>query len=203
MSMLLHVLGTFVMHLINALGYTGIVIAMAIESACIPLPSEVIMPFAGYLVWKGHFSLIGITLAGTIGNVIGSLVAYYVGYIGGRPFIERFGSYVFLSRRHLHSAEVWFAKYGSTAVFFGRILPFIRTFISLPAGIARMPIGRFIVYTALGSLPWSYALGLVGYKLGQHWEGIAKYMHPFTYITIAVVVVVFLYTLLKKRSRYS
>lgn len=137
---LIEVLGRFVIATISTFGYTGIVITMAIESACIPLPSEIIMPFSGYLVSTGQFSLVGVTLAGAIGNVLGSLVAYYVGVWGGRPFVERYGRYVLVSQHDVDLADRWFAKHGEAAVLIGRLLPVVRTFISLPAGIARMDI---------------------------------------------------------------
>ena len=137
---LIEVLGRFVIATISTFGYTGIVITMAIESACIPLPSEIIMPFSGYLVSTGQFSLLGVTLAGAIGNVLGSLVAYYVGVWGGRPFVERYGRYVLISQHDVDLADRWFAKHGEAAVLIGRLLPVVRTFISLPAGIARMDI---------------------------------------------------------------
>jgi membrane protein DedA with SNARE-associated domain len=199
---ILHGLGTFVMHIIQAFGYAGVVLCMTIESACIPLPSEVIMPFSGFLASKHGigFTLLGVSLAGTIGNVLGSWVAYFLGYYGGRPLIERYGKYVLLSTKHLHAAERWFARYGSAAVFIGRILPVIRTFISLPAGIAKMPLGTFTLFTAVGSFPWCFALAYVGYALGQHWETISTYMHPFTYATVAAVILVFLFWLIKTKK---
>jgi membrane protein DedA with SNARE-associated domain len=199
---LLHSLGSFVEGIISGLGYLGVVLCMAIESACIPLPSEVIMPFSGFLAASNQevgFTLLGVSLAGTLGNVIGSLVAYFVGYFGGRPLIESYGKYVMLSTKHLNSAEKWFARFGSLAVFIGRLLPFVRTFVSLPAGIAKMPVGKFIIYTAVGSFPWCLALAYVGYTLGQHWEEISKFMHPFTYLTIAVVVIAFVVWVWKKK----
>src|SRR5918999_6003390 len=124
------ILSSFIVATISKLGYSGIVLLMAIESACIPLPSEIIMPFSGYLVSTGRFSMIGVTLAGAIGNVLGSAVAYYVGVIGGRPFAERYGRYVLISRRDLDRADRWFRQYGEAAVFISRLLPVIRTFIS-------------------------------------------------------------------------
>src|SRR6185295_5341117 len=138
-------LSRFVINTISTLGYTGILVTMAIESACIPLPSEISMPFSGYLVTTGQFTMLGVTLAGAFGNVAGSVVAYYAGVWGGRPFVERYGHYLLVARKDLEMADRWFAKYGDAAVFFSRMLPVVRTFISLPAGIARVNIYRFML----------------------------------------------------------
>jgi membrane protein DedA with SNARE-associated domain len=169
----------FVVSMISTFGYTGIFLTMAIESACIPLPSEIIMPFAGYLVTTGQFTILGVTLAGAIGNVAGSIVAYYAGVWGGRPLVERYGPYMLVSRKDIEMADRWFAKYGEAAVFFGRMLPIVRTFISLPAGIAGVNIYRFILFTFLGALPWCYLLAYVGVKMGEHWEQLKDYFHQF------------------------
>jgi membrane protein DedA with SNARE-associated domain len=169
----------FIVSMISTFGYTGIFLTMAIESACIPLPSEIIMPFSGYLVTTGQFTILGVTLAGAIGNVAGSLVAYYAGVWGGRPFFERFGPYMLVSVRDLEMADRWFAKYGEAAVFLGRMLPVVRTFISLPAGIAGVNIYRFILFTFLGALPWCYLLAYIGVKMGEQWEHLRGYFHQF------------------------
>ncbi len=155
---------------ISAMGYPGIVLLMAIESACIPLPSEIIMPFAGYLVFTGRFDLVLVATAGAIGCNVGSTVAHAVGMYGGRPFVERWGAYVLISRRDLDVAERFFARYGSITVFVSRLLPVVRTFIALPAGMARMPQLRFQLYTFVGSWLWCYALAYVGFKLGERWD---------------------------------
>jgi membrane protein DedA with SNARE-associated domain len=173
------ILSRFVINTISTLGYTGILVTMAIESACIPLPSEIIMPFSGYLVTTGQFTMLGVTLAGAIGNVIGSIVAYYVGVWGGRPFVERYGPYFLVSRKDLDLADRWFQKYGEAAIFFSRMLPVIRTFISLPAGLARMNFTRFAVLTFIGSIPWCYALAYVGVKMGERWDQLREYFHEF------------------------
>ncbi len=179
----------FIVAMIRGLGYGGIVLAMAIESACVPLPSEIIMPFSGFLVAEGVFTLVGITLAGAAGNLLGSLVAYYAGYAGGRRWIERHGRWVLLSRRDLERADRWFALYGDATVFFSRLLPVVRTFISLPAGVARMPVLKFSVYTFIGSIPWCLALGYVGLRLGERWDSVRPYFHRFDGV-IAVAVLV-------------
>jgi membrane protein DedA with SNARE-associated domain len=181
-------LGSFVVTMISKFGYTGILITMAIESACIPLPSEIIMPFSGYLVSTGQFSLLGVTMAGAIGNVLGSLVAYYVGVWGGRPFVERYGPYFLVSRRDLEMADRWFLKYGEAAVLISRMLPVVRTFISLPAGIVRMNLPKFVVFSFVGAVPWCYLLAYIGLKLGERWDGLREYFHHLD-VVIGVVLV--------------
>ena len=172
-------LSRFVIACISKFGYAGILMTMAIESACIPLPSEIIMPFSGYLVSTGEFTMLGVTLAGAVGNVVGSIAAYYAGIFGGRSFVERYGPYFLVSHRDLDTADRWFQKYGEAAVFFSRMLPVVRTFISLPAGIARMNFPRFVVFTFLGALPWCYLLAYVGVKMGERWEDLRQYFHQF------------------------
>ncbi len=152
------------------LGYSGVVLLMAIESACIPLPSEIIMPFSGYLVSKGEMNLWLVALAGAVGCVLGSMVAYWVGMYGGRPLIEKYGKYILISHHDLDLADRWFKKYGEIIVFASRLLSAIRTFIAFPAGVARMNIPRFIIYTFAGSLPWCLGLAYVGQKLGEQWD---------------------------------
>lgn len=163
---------------------------MAIESACIPFPSEIIMPLAGWLLIadRGH-GVEFVFLAGfygALGNTIGSLVAYYVGMWGGRPFLERYGRWILITHRDLAWADRWFGRYGEPAVFVSRLLPVIRTFISLPAGIARMDVLRFTVLTFAGSYPWSVGLAWAGYELGENWEDISTYFRPVA-IPIGVV----------------
>jgi membrane protein DedA with SNARE-associated domain len=192
-------LSNLAIYLIETLGYWGVFIAMTLESACIPLPSEIIMPFSGYVVYQGttNMTLIGIGIVGAIGNLFGSLIAYYVGLIGGRPLLERYGKYIFISHNKLELADRWFDKYGYEAVFISRFLPGIRTFISLPAGIAHMDIKKFIIYTFIGSLPWCLALGYVGVMLGPQWELIRTYFHILD-IIVAIAIVVFIAYLIYK-----
>lgn len=178
----------FITGTISAAGYLGIVLLMAIESACVPLPSEVIMPFSGYLVSQGRFDLWLTGLAGAVGCVVGSVAAYWVGYFGGRPLVRRYRRYLFISAKDLNRADDWFARYGDATVFFSRLLPVVRTFISLPAGIARMRFGRFCVYTFLGSYPWCLALAYLGERMGAHWEGLRAYFHDFDYVILGVLV---------------
>ncbi len=186
---ILESLARFVIAVISQSGYLGIVLLMAIESACIPLPSEVIMPFSGYLVYAGRFSLIWVAIAGAVGCNVGSLVAYYVGARGGRPLAERYGRYVLVTRHDLEMADRWFARYGDWAVFFSRLLPVVRTFIALPAGIARMNFLRFNVYTFLGSLPWCWVLAYAGMKLGERWTTLRTYFHRFDAVLGVLLVI--------------
>ena len=178
----------FIKSLIAFSGYGGIVILMGIESACIPLPSELIMPFAGYLVFEGKMNLLWVATAGAIGCNVGSLVAYEVGYFGGRRLVERYGSWILLGRHELDWADRFFARWGYLAIFIGRLLPVIRTFIALPAGIARMPRVRFHLYTFLGSWPWCFGLAWLGMKLGENWRELGKYFHKFDALILAVIV---------------
>jgi membrane protein DedA with SNARE-associated domain len=160
----------FVTHVIQAGGYAGIVALMGIESACIPLPSEIIMPFAGYLVYLGHFNLWWAATAGALGCNVGSLVAYWIGAKGGRPLVERYGRWVLMSHHDLDRMTWFFAKYGSITVLLARLLPVVRTFIAFPAGIAKMPQLRFHLYTFVGSWPWCLGLAYAGKKLGESWD---------------------------------
>jgi membrane protein DedA with SNARE-associated domain len=171
---------------ISQFGYLGIIFLMALESACLPVPSEIVMPFAGYLVYsEDNMSLLGITLAGTVGCTIGSIAAYYVGLKLGRPFVLRYGKYFLVREKHLLMAEKWFAKYGDAATFISRLLPVIRTVISLPAGIAKMNFKKFVFYCFIGSVPWTFALAYIGYWLGPHWEDIQG---AFRQMDIVVIV---------------
>src|SRR3954464_15164676 len=179
----------FIKTLIAATGYSGIAILMAIESACIPLPSELIMPFAGYLVFSGTMKLLWVATAGAIGCNLGSLVAYEIGAYGGRPLVERYGRWGLRGKRELEWADRFFARWGYLAVFVARMLPVVRTFIALPAGIARMPRLRFHVYTFLGSWPWCFGLAYIGMKLGENWRSLGKYFHQFDIIIGTLIVI--------------
>jgi membrane protein DedA with SNARE-associated domain len=185
-------LAVFTTVVISAMGYGGIVFLMAIESACIPLPSEIIMPFAGYLVFKGEMTLQGAALAGAIGCVAGSIPAYYLGMLGGRPVIERWGRYVLVSGRELDLADRLFQRHGQWVVLAGRLLPVVRTFIAFPAGVARMPMVRFLVYTFVGSYPWCLALAWAGMKLGEAWHTdprLKAVFHRFELVIVAAVAI--------------
>ena len=172
-------LAGFVIAVISRFQYVGIALLMAVESACVPLPSEIIMPFSGYLVTRGELELWLVSLAGAVGCVIGSWLAYAIGAWGGRPLVERYGRYVLISHRDLDLADRWFQRHGDVTIFIGRLLPVVRTFIAFPAGVARMPLGRFTAYTVLGSLIWCWGLAWIGVKLGEHWNTLGVYFHRF------------------------
>jgi membrane protein DedA with SNARE-associated domain len=175
---------------VSAAGYGGLVFLMAIESACIPLPSEIIMPFAGYLVSTGRFSLWLAALAGAIGCNVGSTIAYAVGALGGRPAVERWGRYVLLDRHDLNSAERFFTRFGAPAVLIARLLPVVRTFIALPAGMARMSQLPFQLYTFAGSYLWCLALAYVGEQLGARWDSdprLAGWLHRLDAVIVFLV----------------
>jgi len=184
-------LATWIVEVISAAGYFGVVILMAIESACIPLPSEVIMPFAGYLVTTGRFSLVGAATMGALGCNIGSTVAYYVAASGGRAAIERWGRYILVSRHELERAERFFARYGAVTVFICRLLPVVRTFIAFPAGLARMPMLKFQIYTFVGSWPWCFGLAYVGMVLGARWDSdpeLRRLFHEFDALILLILI---------------
>ncbi len=176
-----------IMGVIQTLGYGGVALLMAIESACIPLPSEVIMPFAGFLVSRGAMNLWVVSLAGAVGCVVGSIGAYYVGAWGGRPLVERYGKYILVSHHDLVLADRFFLRWGQWAVFIARLLPVVRTFIAFPAGVSRMPMLPFLVYTFVGSFLWSLGLAWIGVVLGDNWESLKVYFHRFDVAIAAVI----------------
>ena len=179
---------------VESLGYSGIVIMMGIESACIPLPSEVIMPFGGYLAYKhpAQYTVWWMGVSGALGCVWGSMVAYWAGKFGGRPFVERYGRYILVRHKDLDRADAWFKKHGEAAIFFSRLMPVVRTFISFPAGVSRMHFGRFIIYTFVGSLPWCLGLAWVGKALGNQWDTrLRAYFHKADVAIVLVLVALF------------
>lgn len=183
---ILALLVQFITHVISVGGYAGVAALMGIESACIPLPSEIIMPFAGYVVYLGHFNLILAATAGAIGCNIGSAVAYWIGAKGGRPLVERYGSWVLMSRHDLDRMTKYFERYGAITVLVGRLLPVVRTFIAFPAGIAKMSQLRFHIYTFIGSWPWCFVLAYVGMKLGEKWHSDPRFEQAFHRFHLAV-----------------
>jgi len=188
---LIEIVSAFIIATISMFGYAGVVLLMAIESACIPLPSEIIMPFSGYLVYTGRFNLWLVSIAGAFGCVIGSLVAYWVGMYGGRPLIEKYGRYLLISHHDLDLADRWFARFGEAIVFASRLLPAVRTFIAFPAGVARMNLKRFVIYTFAGSLPWCFGLAYVGQKLGEQWDKnptLKNIFHRFDFVIVILAV---------------
>lgn len=205
-----HQVVLFLQNLIQTIGWAGIVLAMAVESACVPLPSEVTMPLAGWMLiqakglsvwhtfWAGWW--------GAVGCTIGSVFTYWVGAKGGRPLLEKYGKYVLIRPHDIEVADRWFSKYGEHTAFFSRLLPVVRTFISLPAGIARMNFVKFTVWSFVGSFIWCWGLGLAGYVFGEHWERVRALMRPFDIpivIILAVLVGIFIYRHVKTRKDES
>jgi len=186
----------FLESLYERFGYVGVVIAMTIESCAIPLPSELILPFAGWSVSRGliepltssPWSYWGAVLAGVLGNTLGSLASYAIGAYGGRPLVERYGKYVLISAHDLELAERHFARFGEVTVFFSRMLPIVRTFISVPAGIARMPLWRFTLFSILGTVPWVMLLVWGGMQLGDHWLELKQSLKGLDYLVAAAIV---------------
>ncbi|GAC1394965.1 MAG: DedA family protein [Chloroflexota bacterium] len=191
----------FVATLLTVLGYGGIVAAMAIESCCIPLPSELIMPLAGFLAFQGKFTLGGAALAGALGCLLGSGVAYAIGALGGRPLLLRYGRYVLISRQDAARADAFFARYGDPTIFLTRLMPLVRTFISLPAGVARMNVPRFLIYTFLGSLPWCLGLAYAGYTLGAHWGEVGGVLHRYDLLVVVALVLLLLVFVVRHARR--
>jgi membrane protein DedA with SNARE-associated domain len=194
----------FLNSLYGAVGYLGVLVAMAIESAMIPLPSELILPYAGFLVSDpsqlepitgGPWSFWIVVIVATIGNTVGSLIAYGIGAYGGRPFLERYGRYLLIRQHEIDAADRFFERYGAATVFFSRMLPIVRTFISFPAGVTRMPLGKFLLYSIAGAIPWSIALVFAGVQLGDNWVQIREALQPFD-LAIALAVVVLALALL-------
>jgi membrane protein DedA with SNARE-associated domain len=181
----------FVTGTVSAVGYLGVFVLMTLESACIPIPSEIIMPFSGFLVSTGKLNLWLVTLMGALGNLVGAVITYAIGYYGGRPFILKYGKYFFVKEKEVHHAEKFFAKWGDWSVFLSRNLPVIRTFISLPAGVAEMPFVKFALFSFLGSLPWCLALTYLGVMLGSNWLLIRKYGH-YLDIVAGILIVLFI-----------
>lgn len=186
---------------VGAWGYLAIFVLMALESACIPIPSEVTMPVGGLLAAEGRLSFVAVGLMGAVGNLVGSWIAYGLGRGGGRTVLLKYGRYVLVKPHDVERADAWFERYGDPAVFFSRLLPVVRTFISLPAGVARMPLGRFSALTFLGCLPWSFALAWSGLLLGDNWEQILPYTEPVSYAVGAVAAIVVAVWFVRRAAR--
>jgi membrane protein DedA with SNARE-associated domain len=183
---------------IGSAGVAAVFVLMTLESACIPIPSEAIMLFAGFSVSKGELTLFGVVAAGVLGNLAGSWIAYAAGYYGRTDLLEK-NRLIHLSPRHLKWADDWFSRYGGATVFFSRMLPIVRTFISLPAGVARMPFWRFTVYTVAGCIPWVLTLALVGRSVGDNWEEWRHRLGYLDYVVLATIVAGIVYLLIKRR----
>lgn len=203
---IIDILVNFVVATINFMGYPGVFFLMLIESCGIPAPSEVIMPFSGFLVALGKMNFWIVVILGTAGNITGSLLAYYIGTKGGRPLLEKYGKYFLIHAYDLDIADKWFKKHGELTVFFGRLLPVIRTFISFPAGVAKMNLKKFTLYTAAGVLPWSVLFTWLGVKMGENWELIREKLHNFDMAILAVVILAiafYVYRHLQIRKRHK
>jgi membrane protein DedA with SNARE-associated domain len=197
-----------VMDIISAIGFPGIFGLMTLESMCVPVPSEVVLPFGGALVYMGRLALTGdpvvdtllVAIVGTLGCTAGSVIAYFIGLKGGRPFVLRYGRYLRVHEGHLDMSERWFKKYGDWAIFGSRLLPVIRTFISLPAGMARMKFNRFVVLTTVGSFPWCLALSFIGYYLGENWSTVESLYRPLEIVVVLGVIAAIIYFVWKSRT---
>jgi membrane protein DedA with SNARE-associated domain len=190
----------FAVNVVDALGLPGVFVLMLLESACIPIPSEATMLFAGFGVSRGEFSLFAVVLVGVVANLCGSWIAYAVGYYGRLDILEKHGSKLHIKQSHLATADRWFERHGEATVFFARMLPIIRTFVSLPAGVARMPFWRFTIFTVLGCLPWVFALAFLGKQVGDNWEDWKDHLHYVDY-AVALAIVAFLAYVVVKRRR--
>jgi membrane protein DedA with SNARE-associated domain len=189
----------FCVDVIGAIGYAGIFLLMLVESANVPMPSEATMLFAGFKVSDGDLTLFGIVAAGVLGNVVGSWIGYAIGFWGREELLER--HHIFhVSPKQMQRVERWFDRYGSVTVFFTRMLPIVRTFISTPAGAARMPLGRFTLYTAAGCIPWVLMLGIIGVEVGDRWEEWRDKLHYFDYVVIAGILGLIAYALIRRRG---
>jgi membrane protein DedA with SNARE-associated domain len=186
--MIIDSLANFVTLVISHLGYPGVFLLMALESACIPIPSEFIMPFSGFLVAEGEMNFWFVVLMGSFGNLVGSWLAWWVGRRGGRPLVEKYGKYILLCHRDLDAADKYFKKYGQGTVLFTRLMPIIRTFISLPAGIAKMDFKKFSIYTFVGVIPFTAALTYAGLKLKENWDGLQPYFHKFDLVIVLFII---------------
>jgi len=186
--MIIDALANFVTLVISHLGYPGVFLLMALESACIPIPSEFIMPFSGFLVATGEMNFWLAVLMGSFGNLAGSWLAWWVGHKGGRPLVEKYGKYILLSHNDLDTADRYFNKYGQNTVLFTRLMPVIRTFISLPAGIAKMDFKKFSIYTFIGVIPFTAALTYAGVKLRENWDGLQPYFHKFDLVILLFLI---------------
>jgi membrane protein DedA with SNARE-associated domain len=203
---LINLLAQITVAIIGFLGYPGIFLLMLAESCGIPMPSEVIMPFSGFLVADGRLNFWLVAIIGTLGNLGGSLLAYYIGMLGGRPLIEKYGRYILISHHDLDLADRWFKKYGDWTVFFGRLLPVVRTYISSPAGIAEMNLKKFSFYTFIGALPWCLLFAWLGVKMGSHWELIREKLHNFDLLMALIVVLAiawYIWRHLRNKSKSS
>ena len=191
----------FAVDVIDKLGLVGVFLLMVGESACLPIPSEGTMLFAGFNVANGEYSLFVVTAVGVAANVVGSWIAYAVGYFGRVDLLEKHGRKVFIKPHHLHKADDWFERYGDATVFFSRMLPIVRTFISLPAGVAKMPFVRFTVFTTLGCIPWVFMIAFIGKEAGARWEDWKEHLHYIDYAVVAAIALAIVWLFVRYRRR--
>jgi len=183
-------IGQIALGLISSFGYAGIFVLMVFESMILPVPSELVMPFAGFLVVEGRFTFLGVMIASSLGSLVGSLISYYIGYYGGNRFVVKFGKYLLLDEEDLKKTEDWFAARGEKTVLISRFIPVVRHLISIPAGIGRMDLKKFCIYTLIGATAWNGILAYFGYKLGEHWQDVRVYSEPLSMVMAVVIVVV-------------
>lgn len=181
-------------------GYTGLFILSLLESAAIPIPSEIVLPFAGFLVASGQFLFWPTVLLATAGNVVGSAILFWIGISGGRWILEKYGKYVLIQHHDIERGEAWFDRHGAKAVFWGRMMPVVRTFISLPTGVSRMNFKKFTIFTILGALPWNFVLVYLGLKAGENWSSFQPYFHIFDIIVGVTVITFIVWHFYKKRN---
>lgn len=182
---------------ISATGYAGIFVLMVLESMVFPVPSEAVMPFAGFLIVDGQLTWVGVIIASTLGSIVGSLASYYIGYYGGKPFIARFGKYLLLNQHHLELSEKFFSKRGEITILIARFVPIVRHLISIPAGFGKMNLTRFLIFTTIGASIWNTFLTWIGYILRENWDDVMKYSHIIDLVIIAVIGIAAIYYLLK------
>lgn len=190
---LLELMAVFAIDVISAIGYLGVFLLMVMESMVIPIPSELILPFAGFLISRGDFTFTSVIIAGSLGSIVGSLISYYMGKYGGNAFVIKYGKYVLLDVEDLKKAERWFEKRGEYTIFISRFIPVVRHLISIPAGIGKMDIKRFCLYTIVGASMWNFILVYAGYLLGEHWDKIKHYSEPVSLSVAAVLVIAFVW----------
>lgn len=200
-SDILAIISSWALAIIDKSGYLGVFFLSMIESAGIPVPSEVVLPFSGFLAQSGRFTLAGVVILATIANYVGSAILFWIGWSGGRWLVESYGKYFLISRHDLEVGDRWFARHGNKVAFWGRLLPIIRTFVSLPAGVARMDFRKFSFYTLLGALPWNFALGYIGFKAGEHWDVLKIYFHKADWIIGFILVVLLIRYIYKKYAK--
>jgi membrane protein DedA with SNARE-associated domain len=191
----------YVTHLVAIMGYGGITVLMAMESMILPIPSEAVMPFAGFLWFSHQMSFWGIVFFATLGTIIGAGISYVMGYFGGRPLVQKYGKYFLLNNHHLELTEKFFTKHGEKAIFFSRFIPIVRHLISIPAGVGKMKIGKFFLYTLAGGAIWNAILATTGYFLGSHWTEIRKFGEIIDIILIIIIIAAIIYFIYKKKHK--